>query len=127
MDDLVIAIESEKKERFTKSWSKLERGNKLNRINEFVSSERETKELSEDEYNQLRVLLIGLFNKSAFNKSSEIEYCEKETKIVSISNLNYDTETKIYSFNLPKKLVKPSAKSKSKIDRHFSRSKENKK
>ena len=30
-----------------------------------------------------------------------------------------------YDFNLPKKVVKPTSKSKSKIDRHFSRSKEN--
>jgi hypothetical protein len=127
MDDLVNAIESEKQNRFTKSWSKLERGNKLNRINEFISSERETKELNDEEYDQLKGLLTDLFKKSAFNRNSEIEYCEKEGKITSINNLIYDTETKIYSFNLPKKLVKPSAKSKSKIDRHFSRSKENKK
>lgn len=127
MDDLVNAIESEKQNRFTKSWSKLERGNKLNRINEFISSERETKELNDEEYDQLKGLLTDLFKKSAFNRNSEIEYCDKEGKITSINNLIYDTETKIYSFNLPKKLVKPSAKSKSKIDRHFSRSKENKK
>ena len=39
---------------------------------------------------------------------------------------NYDENKKSYSFNLPKKVVKPTTKSKSKIDRHFSRSKENK-
>ena len=126
MDDLFTAIESEKKARFTKSWSKLERGNKLNRLNEFIDSERDINELNDDEYNKLKALLIGLFNKSVFNKSSEIEYCDKETKIISIYNLKYDTETKIYSFNSPKKVAKPSQKSKSKIDRYFSRSKENK-
>jgi len=127
MDDLFIAIDSEKQTRFTKSWAKLERGNKLNRMNEFIESEKEKRELNDDEYKQLQQLLIGLFNKAAFSKSSEIDYCDKETKIISIVNLKYDTETKKYFFNLPKKLVKPTPKSKSNIDRHFSRSKDNKK
>ena len=127
MEDLLKAIDSEKKNRFTKSWSKLERGTKLNRLNDFIESEKEKNELNDEEYQNLHVLITDLFDKSVFSKSSEVDYCENETKIISITNLIYDEETKIYSFNLPKKLVKPSTKSKSKIDRHFSRSKENKK
>lgn len=127
MEDLFNAIDSEKKTRFTKSWSKLERGNKLNRLNEFIESEKEKNELNDQEHLQLQELLIDLFDKSVFSKSSEVEYSEQENKIISITNLIYDEETKIYSFTLPKKLVKPSSKSKSKIDRHFSRSKDNKK
>ena len=127
MEDLFNAIDSEKKNRFTKSWSKWERGTKLNRLNDFIESEKEKNELNDEEYQNLHVLITDLFDKSVFSKSSEVDYCETETKIISITNLIYDEETKIYSFNLPKKLVKPSTKSKSKIDRHFSRSKENKK
>jgi hypothetical protein len=127
MEDLLKAIDSEKKNRFTKSWSKLERGTKLNRLNDFIESEKEKNELNDEEYQKLQVLLTDLFEKSVFSKSKEIEYCEKENKIISITNLNYDDNTKTYSFNLPKKLVKPSQKSKSKVDRHFTRSKENKK
>jgi len=127
MEDLLKAIDIEKKTRFNKSWSKLERGNKLNRLHGFIELEKETNELNDDQYNQLHKLLTGLFDKSVFSKSSEIDYCEKETKITSIVNLKYDTENKTYSFKQPKKVVKTSAKSKSKIDRHFSRSKDNKK
>jgi len=127
MEDLFNAIESEKKNRFTKSWSKLERGNKLNRLNDFIDSEKEKNELNDEEYQKLQGLLIGLFDKSVFSKSCEVDYSEKDTIIISITNLIYDDNTKTYSFNLPKKLVKPSAKSKSKVDRHFTRSKENKK
>ena len=127
MEDLLKAIDTEKTARFSKSWSKLERGNKLNRLNEFIEKEKETNELDEEEYLQLYKLLTSLFDKSVFSKSSEIEYCEKETKITSIVNLRYDMETKKYSFKQPKKLVKPTGKSKTNIDRHFSRSKENKK
>ena len=126
MEDLLKAIDVEKQNRFTKSWSKLERGTKLNRLNDFIESEKEKKELNDKEHQDLQTLLTDLFEKSVFSKSKEIDYCEKETKIIAINNLIYDEETKTYSFNLPKKLVKPSAKSKSKIDRHFTRSKENK-
>jgi len=127
MEDLLKAIDSEKKTRFNKSWSKLERGNKLNRLHGFIENEKEINELDDEQYLQLQKLLTSLFDKSVFSKSSEIEYCEKETKITSIVNLKYDVETKSYSFKQPKKLVKTTAKSKSKIDRHFSRSKDNKK
>ena len=127
MEDLLKAIDAEKQCRFTKSWSKLERGTKLNRLNDFIESEKEKNELNDEEHGNLQDLLTDLFEKSVFSKSKEIEYCEKETKIISITNLIYDDNTKMYSFNLPKKLVKPASKSKSKIDRHFTRSKENKK
>jgi hypothetical protein len=127
MEDLLSAVESEKNMRFIKSWSKLERGNKLNRLNDFIDSEKDKNELNDEEYLKLQQLLTDLFDKSVFSKSSEVEYSESESKIISINNLIYDEENKTYSFNLPKKLVKPSTKSKSKIDRHFSRSKENKK
>ena len=127
MEDLLKAIDVEKQNRFTKSWSKLERGTKLNRLNDFIESEKEKKELNDKEHQDLQTLLTDLFEKSVFSKSKEIDYCEKETKIIAINNLIYDEETKTYSFTLPKKLAKPASKSKSKIDRHFSRSKENKK
>ena len=55
-----------------------------------------------------------------------MEYSDEIYEIISIKNLIYDENKKSYSFKLPKKVVKPTAKSKSKIDRHFSRSKDNK-
>ena len=126
MDDLLKAIESEKDNRFQKTWSKLEKGNRLNRLHLFIEEEIKDKELDEEGGNTLKNLLHNLFEKNIFSKSSEIEYCSKSTKIITIKNLKYDEDKKEYTFNLPKKTVKPINKSKSKIDRHFSRSKENK-
>jgi len=126
MDDLLKAIDSEKNNRFKKSWSKLEKGNKLNRLNLFIEDEIKKNDLDEDQSNKLKKLLNNLFFKSIFSKSTEIEYCEETTKILTIKNLKYDEEKKEYIFNLPKKTIKTINKSKSKIDRHFSRSKENK-
>ena len=126
MDDLLKKLEAEKESRFKKPWAKLEKGNKLNRLNLYIADEISEKELSEDISKKLKKLLHTIFEKGILSKSSEIEYCNETCKIISIKNLVYDKEKCEYNFNLPKKTVKPTTKSKSKIDRHFSRSKENK-
>ncbi len=126
MNELFEKLESEKEERFKKPWSKLDKGNKLNRLNLYIKNEILEKELDEETSKKLSKLLINIFNKGILSKSSEIEYCTESSKIISIKNLIYDEKKKNYNFNLPKKTVKPVTKSKSKIDRHFSRSKENK-
>ena len=126
MDDLLKKLEAEKESRFKKPWAKLEKGNKLNRLNLYIEEETKEKELSEDNGKKLKKLLHTIFEKGILSKSSEIEYCNETCKIISIKNLNYDEDKNEYNFNLPKKTVKPTTKSKSKIDRHFSRSKENK-
>ena len=126
MDDLLKKLESEKENRFKKPWAKLEKGNKLNRLNLYIQNEISEKELSEECGKKLKKLLHTIFEKGILSKSSEIEYCNETCKIISIKNLVYEKDKNEYNFNLPKKVVKPTTKSKSKIDRHFSRSKENK-
>lgn len=126
MDDLLKKLEVEKELRFKKPWAKLEKGNKLNRLNLYIENEITEKELDEDTSKKLKKLLHTIFEKGILFKSSEIEYCNETCKIISIKNLVYDEDKNEYNFNLPKKTVKPTTKSKSKIDRHFSRSKENK-
>ncbi len=127
MDDLLKIVESEKDNRFLKKWTKLEKRDKLNRLELFISDEVEKNSLDEKQKEALEVLLIGLFKKNNLSKCIDIEYCTKDTKIISIKNLIYNPDDKTYTFNIPKKIVKPVSKSKSNIDRHFSRSKENKK
>ena len=48
-------------------------------------------------------------------------------RMPSTSRSRYDEEKAVYSFQLPKKQVKAVSKSKSNVERHFSRSKDNKK
>ena len=126
MQSIIDAVEKEKDNRFQKSWTKLDKGSKLNRLTLFIESEVVDKELSEDSQKKLKKLLFHVCENGSLNKVNDVEYSEETYEIVSIKNLIYDENKKSYSFNLPKKVVKPTAKSKSKIDRHFSRSKENK-
>ena len=127
MDELLNAVEKEKNNRFQKQWTKLDKGTKLNRITLFIEEQSKINELDEDEIKLLKKLLFRLCQNGSFNKSGEIDYSEETYQIINIKNLKYDKNKKKYSFDLPKKTIKPSSKSKSKIDRHFSRSKDNKK
>lgn len=126
MQDIIDAVEKEKNNRFQKSWVKLDKGSKLNRLSLFIEKESEDKELSEDSQKKLKKLLFHVCENGSLNKVNDVEYSDETYEIISIKNLIYDEDKKSYSFNLPKKVLKPTAKSKSKIDRHFSRSKENK-
>ena len=46
MDDLLKKLESEKEERFKKPWAKLEKGNKLNRLNLYIGDEISENQIS---------------------------------------------------------------------------------
>ena len=127
MDELLNAVEEEKDNRFQKQWTKLDKGTKLNRLTLFIEEQSKINELDEDEIRLLKKLLFRLCQNGSFNKSGEIDYSEETYQIINIKNLKYDENKKKYSFDLPKKTIKPSSKSKSNIDRHFSRSKGNKK
>lgn len=127
MQNIIDAVEKEKNDRFQKPWTKLDKGSKLNRLTLFIESEVADRELGEDSQKKLKKLLFHVCENGSLNKVNDVEYSEETYEIVSIKNLIYDENKKSYSFNLPKKVIKPTAKSKSKIDRHFSRSKENKK
>ena len=126
MQSIIDAVEKEKENRFKKQWTKLDKGSKLNRLTLFIENEVSDKELSEEAQKKLKKLLFHVCENGSLNKVNDVEYSEETYEIISIKNLIYDENKKSYSFNLPKKVVKPTAKSKSKIDRHFSRSKENK-
>ena len=126
MQDIINAVEKEKDNRFQKSWTKLDKGSKLNRLSLFIEKECEDKNLNEDGKKKLKKLLFHVCENGSLNKVNDVEYSDETYEIISIKNLIYDGDKKSHSFNLPKKVVKPTAKSKSKIDRHFSRSKENK-
>ena len=126
MQDIIDAVEKEKNNRFQKSWTKLDKGSKLNRLTVFIEKESEDKNLNEESKKKLKRLLFHVCENGSLNKVNDVEYSDETYEITSIKNLIYDKDKKSHSFNLPKKVIKPTAKSKSKIDRHFSRSKENK-
>mgnify|MGYP005996239205 CR=1 FL=1 len=119
-------IAKEKQERFSKPWSKLDKGTKMNRLHLFIKKQKINNELNDDEEKQLKILLIRLFESGNLNKSTDIEYSIEDKEILNIKNLEFDGKKK-YKFIIGSKKKKvDGGKSKSNIDRHFNRSKENK-
>ena len=112
-------IDQEKEERFTKPWSKLDKGTKLNRIHLFIKKQKIENFLDDPQEKQLKILLLNLFETSRLNKISDIDYSTELKEIISIKNLIFNEETKEYSYNNLVKNKKTDSKSKSNIDRHF--------
>tara|TARA_B100001093_G_C26793047_1_gene999871 strand:+ start:1411 stop:1845 length:435 start_codon:yes stop_codon:yes gene_type:complete len=119
-------LKLERLNRFNNPWSKLDKGTKLNRLHLFIKKEKIDKSLNDKQENQLKTLLISILESGGINKVSEINYSIEDTEIKEIKNLTFDENLKYYSFLTPVKKKKEGNKSKSNIDRHFSRSKETK-
>ena len=100
MELLINAIDKEKNDRFNKSWSKLDKGSKLNRIIIFIQEEKDKNELNENQAKQLKKLLFLLCDNGSLNKTGDVEYCDQKNNILNIKNLIYDEDTKKYEFNI---------------------------
>lgn len=123
MEELLNTIEDEKNNRFKNSWTKLDKGSKLNRLLLFIEEKISLNNLNENESKKLKKLLFNLCENDSLNKTGDVEYCEENCVILSIKNLKHNKDKRVYSFDLPKKIIKSPSKSKSNIDRHFSKSK----
>ena len=123
MDQLLEVIENEKNNRFKNSWIKLDKGSKLNRLQNFIEAQSIENDLNEKESDKLKKLLFHLCENDSLNKTVDVDYDIESCEINNIKNLKYNKDKKSYSYDLPKKTVKSPSKSKSNIDRHFSKSK----
>ena len=125
MEDIFQEMEDEKNERFQKLWSKLDKGSKLNRLVLFVKLKKLEEELNDSQEKQLKTLLYQLCESGALNKISDVTYCDETYLILNIKNLEFDEDTKKYSFKKVEK-KKNVSKSKTNIEKHLNRSKTNK-
>jgi hypothetical protein len=120
MEDLLTKMDAEAETRFDKPWSKLDKGCKLNRLSLFIKLQKTERGLNDDQEKRLKILLFQLCDNASLNKGSDVIY--EDSKIIGIKNLEYNEETKSYVFKKPVKKIKNTAsKSKSNIEKHFSR------
>ncbi len=124
MEDIFQEIEKEKEERFKKSWSKLDKGSKLNRISLFIKIQKSELEFDDSVEKQLKDLLYRLCESGALNKVNEIEYCNETYQITKIKNLEFNNDK--FEYKKVEKKKTNVSKSKSNIEKHLSRSKTNK-
>ena len=124
MEDIFQEIEKEKEERFKKSWSKLDKGSKLNRISLFIKLKKSELEFNDSIEKQLKDLLYRLCESGALNKVNEIDYCNETYQIIKIKNLEFNNGK--FEYKKVEKKKTNVSKSKSNIEKHLSRSKTNK-
>lgn len=123
MDQLLEVIENEKNNRFKNSWIKLDKGSKLNRLQNFIDKQTTENDLNEKEKDKFKKLLFHLCENNSLNKTIDVDYDIESCEINNIKNLKYNKDKKLYSYDLQKKTIKSPSKSKSNIDRHFSKNK----
>ena len=121
-DKVQELIDKENHDRFSKPWSKLDKGTKLNRLLIYIKQQKISNNLDTKQEEQLKLLLINRLEIGNLNKISDIVYSVDEKVITEIKDLIYNEETKKYKFEKKvKSKTKSKTKSKSNIDRHFKR------
>ena len=115
-DEVVV-----EKSMYDKEWTKLEKGMKLNRLQNFVLEEKEKNSLDDKSSESLKNLLFKMCNEGQFNKANIVEY--ENEKIISIKIIEYDEESKTYKGKKVKKKVRTTPKSKSNLDRLLKKNK----
>lgn len=125
MSDILNMMDMESKNIVNKSWSKINRSNKITLLENFIESEIENKNLDEKTGNNLKKLLIQSFNSNLLNKQSDVIYDSLQNIIIEIKSLKYDSDTNTYSLVSEKKDVKVNTKTRSKtnIDKLLNNSK----
>jgi len=118
MDELLEAIAEEQNNRFNKTWSKLDKGLKMNRLNNYI----EMYDCDDNQRISLKELLIESFINNSL-KNDHIEYDKESSQIINIKTLSCENDE--FSLNSMNRKPKPKVRSKSKsnVERHFNRSK----
>jgi hypothetical protein len=125
MKHLMQMMDDESKDIVNKSWSKINRSNKLILLEEFVEREIIDKELNENQGKNLKILLTKTLNSNLLNKQSDIKYDSVKNTILEITILKYNVDTETYEIVTKKNSVKVNTKPRSKtnIDKLLNNSK----
>jgi len=82
---------------YNRSWSKLDKQQKLNRLMAYVNKLRDDMQLNKDEVIQLRTTLVNAINNKIITRKNDVEYCDKTASILKIPGLmQNDTNRHFY-------------------------------
>ena len=117
-DDMNNILENETKIIFNKSWNKLEKGLKFNRINKYLDTLKEEHSLTDADIQKTKIMLFAIVNKGGLTKNTEVAYNKEDAKITKINSLIFDINKKklVMKKEQPKK-AKVTGRSKSNIER----------
>jgi len=109
-------LEKERENSYKNTWSKLDRGMKINRIKLFIQEESKRNDLSEKHSTDLETILLKNCKEGNLNKNTEITYDDSICRITKINKLT--SENGVYTLGkMERKKSKNTSKSRSNIDR----------
>jgi len=102
LNDLTLEI-------FQKPWGKLDAAIKINRVIKFAESLQLRHKLSENEFRELRILLISLVNKKQISKKTDVRYNEEEGELQAIPGLNWNEDARKFNYSTTMRNTKKKA------------------
>ena len=123
-------LEKELEANNNKPWTKLGKGAKLKKINEYVNIYSEEKKHTEDQKKKLKRYLLSCLERKKLQKTKDVNYCIKTNKILSIPALIYNESSRKFTLrknekktpknnNTKNKTNKIRGKKKTKIDKNI--------
>ena len=115
--DINKLIDLEKNKIYNQTWTKLDNGSKINKLQEYSIKLSLEYELNDNQKNKLTKLLTSACNKGKLNKISEVEYDKDNCEITNIKILIFNPDLKSFSLKLSENKSKSKNSSKSNIER----------
>ena len=115
--DINKLIDLEKDKIYNQTWTKLDNGSKINKLQEYSIKLSLEYELNDNQKNKLTKLLINSCNKGKLNKISEVEYDKDNCEITNIKILIFNSDLKSFSLKFSENKSKSKNSSKSNIER----------
>jgi len=123
-------LERELEANNNKQWTKLGKGAKLKKINEFIITYSTEKKYNEEQKKKLKRYLLSCLERKKLQKTKDVNYCIKQNKILSIPALTYNESSRKFTLrknekktpktsNNKNKTTKIRGKKKSKIDKNI--------
>ena len=123
MKDLLEVVDTNTNNSLNKSWSKLNKTDKLKLINKYIEIETNEKDIDKS---KLEKLLHISFKNGLLNKQSIVDYDIKNNVIKNIKILLYDEDTSTYTIKVDNNMkVQTKPKSKSNIEKLLNKSRKN--
>ena len=123
MKDLLDTVDTNTNNSLNKSWSKLNKTDKLKLINNYIEIESNEKNVDKS---KLEKLLHTSFKNGLLNKQSVVNYDIQNNVIQNIKILLYDDDTNTYKIKVENNMkVQAKPKSKSNIEKLLNKSKKN--
>ena len=110
-------LERELEANINKPWTKLGKGSKLKKINEYVISYSQEKQYDEDQTKKLKRYLLSCLERKKLQKTKDVEYCIKTNKILSIPALTYSESSRKFTLRKNEKKTPKTSSNKNKTNK----------